>query len=263
MGQRRRQHWRLRLAVAVVALAAAFVGLGSVLIHVQGLSALHPAPGTPEPVPVGDFPAPAPVDPTRAAAMNRAVAALSVGPGAIGPGAFIVRFGGTVNAQSPFGASISLQGGTIVDVQIAPDQSSAWVALAFPGTRLTRTDANEAVKDFDGTLTPGYAYTGFTAWVEVGRGVIVTWSGSSGCGPKGADPCGHEGLGYLLPYLVAGGKVDFNVNLNGGTPSSVFRVTSAMNRYTLSLLNQKVGLPNSDPGNGLFRFAADFAFLRA
>lgn len=237
----------VRNLVLVGALLACGVGLAWAVSLAQRVD-----PSTIEPTAVAavlpeEFPSPPPV-PAGDRTLDRVPLAQTTRRAGI---LVMVQEGVPVTASAPFGYAISLQDGTIVDVVRDDPNGRVWVALTFEGATLTRKATGDVATNYGGGITPLYAYTGLTVWVELDKGVIVTVDGSRN---------GEQGLGAVDGYLIVGQTMSFNAQVDDGG-QSVFRVSAAMNRSTLALLDQRVG--NSQPSrlDQTYRFRADFAVV--
>lgn len=236
------------LAKATLATAMAIGAVGATVWVASEIDNVPTKPSVTEMQ--GDFPTPPALTEQEKNAINEVpLAEITKKQGVVA----MVQFGKELNAINPYGASISFQDGTIVNVQKDIANNKVWVALAFGGDKLTREDTGQSVTNLDGTKTELYLYKGFTAWVEIDNNVVVIQDGSK---------YGNQGLGFIEKYLKIGNSVNFNVNLNdnGG---DYFRTTAAMNRYSLSLLDKgsRLGKPNTDKSDQTLKFKADFAFV--
>lgn len=246
--RKRNAHGNVNLVFSAALLAGSAAGLGWVISNIDNSSTQPSASETQ--ILQEDFPTPPALSEQEKKAINKVpLAEITKKQGVVA----MVQFGKEVNAINPYGASISFQDGTIVNVQKDTVNNKVWVALAFGGDKLTKTDTGNTVTNFDGTKTELYLYKGFTAWVEIDNNVVVVQDGSK---------YGNQGLGFVEKYLKIGNSIDFNVNLNdnGG---DYFRTTAAMNRYSLSLLDKESRLskPNIDKSGQTLKFRADFAFV--
>lgn len=153
--RRRRSRRSVRVIVVLVTVAAIWVGFGLALRN-GGASGVLPRPTDNS---AASLPAP------------WASAALSINSPALtettkrGGLVAMVTSGVATSAMNPFGAAISLQDGTVIEVQRDPQDGLVWVAVDFGGDVLSKVTQAGIVRDYAGTVVKLYSYRGLTTWI--------------------------------------------------------------------------------------------------